>query len=189
MKKYLLMLLLASGLTAKAQQDDCNFTVVTTDNGETKSTPEYLMHEKVFNGTSSFVFFSMTLHDDIPVLNFQLLAKSDDFPKAYCFTKKSRIHLQLTNGKVVTLFCIDEDACSQLLYDEAEKKNLRMLNGHFLFTKGSIEDLEASPILFMRVLYSAETVDYPLRSNLESETMGKNYKPDSYFIQYLKCIK
>lgn len=189
MKKSILLLVLLLGLTANAQEDDCNYTVISTETGEIKSTPEYLMFEKVFGGTSSFIFFSLSNHDGIPVLNFQLLAKSNEFPKVYCLNNKSRIHLQLLNGKIVTLICISEDQCSGLVYDSVEKKNIRMLSGNFLFTKGSIEDLDESPISFMRVKYSGETVDYPLSSNLKSETMGQNYTPDSYFIKYMKCVK
>lgn len=189
MKKGLLLLLVLLSLTAKAQNDDCDYTVITTDTGEIQSTPEYLMFEKVFGGTSSFIFFSLSNHEGTPVLSFQLLAKSNEFPKIYCLNKNSRIHLQLLNGKIVTLVCISEDQCSGLVYDDVEKKNIRMLSANFLFTKGSIEDLEESPISFMRVKYTGEMVDYPLSNNLQSETMGKNYTPDSYFIKYIKCIK
>ena len=188
MKKILLLTIFLSAFTVKAQQD-CEYSVVTTDTGEIKSTVDYLMYEKVFAGTSSFIFFSLSNQEGIPVLNFQLLAKSNEFPKVYCLNKNSRIHLQLANGKIATLICLTEDKCSGLVHDDSENKNLRILSGTFVFTKGSLEDLEQSPISFMRIKYSGEMKDYPLKSSLSSEAMGKTYQPERYFMDNLKCIK
>ena len=188
MKKVLLLTLLLTGFVTKAQEE-CEYSVITTDTGEIKSTVDYLMYEKVFAGTSSFIFFSLSNHEGIPILNFQLLAKSNDFPKVYCLDKNSRIHLQLANGKIATLISVTEDNCSGLVYDSNENKNLRMLSGMFAFTKGSLENLEQSPITFMRVKYNGEMVDYPVKSTLQSETMAKTYTPERYFMDNLKCIK
>jgi len=176
--------------TLSAQQDECKYTVTSTEDGqELKSTREYLMHEKVFAGNSQFMFFSLTNNQGVPVLNFQLLAKGTDFPKVYCIDKTSKIFLQLTNGKIVTLISASEDQCGGLVYDSGEQKNIRILTASFLFTKGSFEDLDKSPITFIRVNYATETVDYNIRPEIQSESMSQKYFPDQYFINTLKCIQ
>lgn len=190
MKKFLLLLLIGLSFTVNAQNKDCEYTVMSSDGGnEIKSTKEYLMYEKVFGGTSQFMFFSMSNNEGIPVLNFQLLAKSKEFPKVYCIDKTSKIYVQLTNGKIVTLISATEEQCSGLVYDSAEKNNLRILTGNFLFTKGSLEELENNTISFIRVKYVNETVDYPIKKELDSESMAKKYFPEAYFVNNLRCIQ
>ena len=176
-------------LTVNAQED-CEYSVVeTTEGQELKSTKDYLMYEKVFGGTSQFLFFSLSNSQGVPLLNFQLLSKSRDFTKAYCLEKGSKIYIQLTNGKVITLINAFEEHCSNLVYDSNEKNNIRVLTSTFLFTKGSLEDLEKYSISFIRVKYAGETVDYPIKKQLQSEAMGKSYFPEDYFIRTLKCIR
>jgi hypothetical protein len=41
----------------------------------------------------------------------------------------------------------------------------------------------------MRVIFNSETVDYIIKEEFVSETDNKTYKPESYFIEYLKCIE
>lgn len=189
MKQLFLSLLLGLSLMANAQED-CQYTIVTgEDNKELKSTKEYLMYEKVFGGASQFMFFSLSNNEGIPVLNFQMLAKSKDFPKVYCLDRASKIYIQLLNGKIITLISATEEQCSGLIYDSTEKNNLRILTGSFLFTKGSLEDLEKYPISFIRVKYVNELVDYPVKKELQSESMSQKYFPESYFINNLKCIQ
>lgn len=171
-------------------QKDCVYSVNdTTKDQELKTTMDHLMYEKVFGGSSQFVFFSLSNSQGVPLVNFQLLAKSKDFPKSYCLDGASRIYLQLANNKIVTLISAAEEQCSSLMYDEIEKNNIRTLTGVFLFTKGSLEDLKESTISFIRVKYVGETVDYPMKRELVSETMKKTYKPETYFIDNLKCIE
>lgn len=191
MKKFLVVLALGLSFAANAQNNkDCDYTVVSSENGkELKSTKEYLMYEKVFGGTSQFMFFSLTNSEGVPILNFQLLAKSKEFPKVYCLDKASKIYIQLTNGKIITLISATEEQCSGLIYDSNEKNNLRVLSGNFLFTVGSLEDLEKTSISFIRVKYVNETVDYPMKKELDSESMKQKYFPEAYFINNLKCIQ
>lgn len=191
MKKFLVALALGLSLAGNAQNNkDCEYTVVSSENGkELKSTKESLMYEKVFGGTSQFMFFSLTNSEGVPILNFQLLAKSKEFPKVYCLDKASKIYIQLTNGKIITLISATEEQCSGLIYDSNEKNNLRVLSGNFLFTVGSLEDLEKTSISFIRVKYVNETVDYPMKKELDSESMKQKYFPEDYFINNLKCIQ
>lgn len=190
MKKLFICLLLGLAFAANAQTKDCDYSVVSGEDGkEIKSTKESLMYEKVFAGTSQFMFFSLTNSEGIPVLNFQLLAKSKDFPKVYCLDRTSKIYIQLTNGKIITLISATEEQCSGLIYDGTEKNNIRVLTGMFLFTKGSLEELEKNSISFIRVKYVDESVDYPVKKELSSESMGQKYFPEAYFINNLKCIQ
>ena len=189
MNKFLMAALFCFTMAANAQKG-CEYSVNEKEDGkEVKTTKDYLMYENVFGGASNFVFFSLTISDGVPLLNFQLLSKSKDFPKAYCLDKTSKIFLQLTNGKVITLINGFDERCSGLVYDEAEKNNIRVLSSSFLFTKGSLEELEKTPISFIRVKYSTEVVDYSIRKELASEAMNKTYYPESYFITNLKCIQ
>lgn len=193
MKKLFIKLLFAATLAVPAislAQKECNYVVQDTTAGEElKTTNDYLMYEKVFGGNSQFVFFSLSNSQGVPILNFQQLGKGNDFLKVSCFDKTSKIYLQLINGKVVTLLSASEDQCSNLVYDNNQKTNISILTGAFLFTKGSFEELEKSPVSFIRVKYGTETVDYPVSRLLKSETMGKDYNPENYFIDYLKCVK
>lgn len=190
MKKIFLALTLGLSLSLSAQQTDCQYSEVNDKIGEEiKTTKDHLMYEKVFAGSSSYIFFSLSNSQGVPMLNFQLLAKSKDFPKVYCLDKSSRIYLQLSNNKIITLICGTEEQCGGLVYDSTEKNNIRILTGSFLFTKGSLEDLEKFPISFIRVKYASETVDYNVKKELQSETMGQKYNPETYFMNTLKCIQ
>lgn len=193
MKKLLLLLFLGLPIISTAQnkeQKDCDYSIIQAEDGsEIKSTSEYLMYERVFGGTSTFMFFSLTNTQGIPVLNFQLLAKSKDFPKVYCLDKASKIYIQLINGKIYTLVSALEEQCSGLIYDSNDKNNIRVLTGKFLFTKGSLEEMEKYPIAFIRVKYTNDTVDYPVKKELDSENLSKKYFPESYFVNNLKCIQ
>jgi hypothetical protein len=190
MKSLFIAFIMGLTLTLSAQENECQYTITSTEDGqEMKSTREYLMHEKIFAGNSQFMFFSLTNSQGVPVLKFQFLAKGKEFPKVYCIDKSSKIFLQLANGKIVTLISASEDECSALVYDENEHNNIRILTANFLFTKGSFEDLDKSPVSFIRVKYATEMADYNMKKELQSESMGQKYFPELYFINSLKCIQ
>ncbi len=174
----------------KNENKECKYAVEDTTQGqELRTTPDYLMYERSFAGSSQFLFFSLSNSQGLPLVNFQLLSKAKDFPKMFCFEKDARVYVQLANNKIVTLIYAGEGQCAQLIYDEIEKNNIRALSGTFLFMKGSMEDLESSTITFIRVKYSGEMVDYPIRSELVSESMKQTYRPDTYLKENLKCVK
>lgn len=185
-----MLLMLGLTLTGMAQNKDCDYSVNSKEDGkEIRTTKEYMMYERVFGGTSTFVFFSLTSADGLPLLNFQMLAKSKEFPKAQCLDKASKIHLQLESGKIVTLInALETENCAGLIYDSEGQNNIRILTGTFLFTKGSLEELEKSPVTIMRVKYATEMVDYSIRKEITSETNAVKYNPESYFINNLKCL-
>lgn len=189
MKKIAAFLLLLCFPLLSMAQENCEYTLLTTDGGvEVKSTKEYLMYEKSFANTSTLVFFSLSNHDGIPVLNFQMLSKSKEFTKIQCLDKNSRIYLQLTNGRIITLISLAEDQCSNLIFDEEQKTYIRVLTGAFVFVKDSFDALEKNPISLMRIKYATEVADYNIKKELVSETNNNSYFPESYFLNYLKCI-
>lgn len=168
-------------------QNPCEYSSNVTDSiGDYKATKNYLVYEKNFAGTSSYMYFSLALTDGLPTLNMQFLQKSKDFIKANCLDKNSRIYLQLENGKIVSLLHIDSQDCGTGVRNE--ETNNRVLAGYFLFPKESLEELKKSPVLLMRIKYTTETADYILKPELKSELDGKTYDAAHYFINTLRCL-
>ena len=188
--KYLLSLLLLLTLSVNAQKKDCIYDIEEkTDSTSLKVLPNVLMHEKIFGNTNEYLFFALLNDNGTPILSIQQLQKSKDFIKTNCIAKNSKIVLQLMNGKIINLVSSDEEACSVLTYDAKEKNNIRVLDGYFYFTKSNYEELKNSPISLMRIQFAGETKDYALKNELNSETLKTTSKPDSYFMQFLKCVE
>jgi hypothetical protein len=118
----------------------------------------------------------------------QLLSKSKEFIKANCFDKNSKIFLQLTNGKIVTLLHNEEENCGTMLRDDKGFDN-RINSGTFLFLKGSFEELKQSTVSLMRIKYLTDTEDYVLPKKLQSELDSSIYYPETYFIDNIRCIE
>jgi hypothetical protein len=188
MNKFALLLILLINISLFAQKN-CEYSTNIKDSiGTYKSTKEYMIYEKNFAGNKSYIFFSLVSTDGTPALNLQLIQKSKDFMKANCFDKNSKIFLQLNNGKIVTLVHADQENCGTMVRDDAGFDN-RLLTGNFMFMKGSIEDLKSSPVNFMRIKYFTDVDDYVLRKEFTAEMNNQVYQPDSYFINYLRCIE
>lgn len=169
-------------------QKPCDLSANITDSiGSYKATKDYLVYERNFAGTSAYAFFSLVLTDELPTLNIQFITKSERFIKANCLDKNSKIYLQLNNGKIVTLFHIDEESCGTSVRDDKGLNN-RVMTGYFMFMKDSFEDLKSSPVSVMRVKYATESIDYIFKSELISEMDSKTYVPENYFIETLHCI-
>ena len=180
------MLLCLQGLWGFAQKK-CEYNTEVTDSiGTYKATKDYIIQERIFGNTQSMLFFSLINADGLPSLKVQLIQKSDDFISSKCFDKNSKVYLQLADGKVVTLVALDSPVCGEGLRNGNE--NNRILTGYFLFVKDSFEALKTSPVSIMRIKYTTETVDYIMKEELISELDKNTYYPDSYFMNYLKCI-
>ncbi|MNX49204.1 hypothetical protein D3C86_798010 [compost metagenome] len=187
MKQLITLTFFLLTLTAFAQKP-CEYSANVTDSiGTYKITNEYLMSEKSFGGSFSYVFFSLAQTDGLPTLNLQLIQKSKDFIKANCFDKNSKVFLQLQNGKIVTLMHIDQENCGTLIRDKGFDN--RVNTGIFVFMKDSYDELKKSPVNIMRIKYLTTTEDYIVRSELTSEMNGKVYKPDTYFIENIRCVE
>lgn len=174
-------------LSAFAQKP-CDFSVNVTDSiGQYKATKDYLVYEKNFAGTATYIFNSIAISDGLPTLNIQFLEKSSGFIKAKCLDANSRVYLQLDNGKIVTLLHIPQESCGSMVRDESGMYN-RVLTGYFVFKKDDSEFLKTSPVNLMRVKFGTETTDYIIKRNLNAELNGQNYTPANYFMDYFHCI-
>jgi hypothetical protein len=170
-------------------QKPCEFSTNVTDSiGSYKSTKEYMIAEKNFGGTSSYIFFSLALADGMPLLNVQLIQKSKDFMKVNCFDKNSKLFLQLKNGKIVSLIHIDQENCGTLLRDDKGFDN-RLTTGTFMFMKDSFEELKNSEVFLMRIKFLTDTEDYVLKKQFTSELNNEVYDPETYFIQNINCVQ
>ncbi|OXA80314.1 hypothetical protein SAMN05444397_10271 [Flavobacterium aquidurense] len=188
MKQLITLTFFLLNLTAFAQKP-CEYSANVTDSiGTYKITNEYLISEKNFGGSFSYVFFSLAQTDGLPTLNLQLIQKSKDFIKANCFDKNSKVFLQLQNGKIVTLMHIEQESCGTLIRDDKGFDN-RVNTGIFVFMKDSYDELKKSPVNIMRIKYLTTTEDYIVKNELTSEMNGKVYKPDTYFIENIRCVE
>ncbi|TRX35134.1 hypothetical protein FNW52_11960 [Flavobacterium sp. ZT3R18] len=187
--KYTLILILSFLSFTLFAQKPCEYTANVSDSiGTYKSTTEYLISEKIFAGNSNYIFYSLALTDGLPTLNVQFIQKSKDFMKVNCFDKDSRIYLQLQNGKIVTLVHVDQDNCGTMIRDDKGYDN-RVKSGIFMFQKDNYEDLKISPVSIMRIKYSTDNVDYVFKKEFTSELDGKVYRPETYFIDNIRCIQ
>ncbi len=187
MKKLLFLAFLLFSITTFAQKE-CEYSTNVKDSlGTYKSTQDYVIHERVFGNSQTSIFFSLINADGLLSLNMQMIQKSTDFISAKCLDKDSRIYIQLNNGKIVTLLGIEQESCGNSVRNNNETS--RILGGYFLFMKDTFEELKKSPISFVRIKFSGETVDYITKSELVSEVDKKTYNPDHFFMDYLKCIE
>ena len=187
MKKFISIALLLLNFFAFSQKPCEIDTDITDSIGTYKSTKQFLIFERNFAGNSTNIYFSLASNNGILNLEFQSIQRSSDFIKANCFDKSSKIYLQLNNGKIVTLLNVGADTCGTLLRSD-DGKNNRITSSSFVFTKENFEDLKTAKITFMRILFSGETLDYPFKTEFVSEMDKKTYQPETYFIDYLKCI-
>ena len=188
MKHIITIALFAICSTIFAQKP-CDYSTNVTDSlGTYKSTREYMICEKNFAGTSSYIFFSLLSTDGMPTLNVQLIQKSKSFLKANCFDKNSKLFLQLNNGKIITLLHIDQENCGTMIREDKGYDN-RVITGEFMFMKDSFEQLKSSPISMMRIKYLTDTEDYVLKKEFTSELNNEIYQPETYFINTIKCIE
>ncbi len=188
MKHLLAIAIFLFSLQSFAQKP-CEYTTNITDSiGTYKSTKEYMIAEKNFGETSSYIFFSLAVADGMPLLNVQLIQKSKGFMKANCFDKNSKLFLQLNNGKVVTLLHTDQENCGSMLRDDKGFDN-RLTTATFMFMKDSFEELKKSPVSMMRIKYLTDTEDYVLKKQFTSELNNEVYEPETYFIQNIDCAK
>jgi len=185
--KKIIVLLFCIKCCVNFAQKNCDYSINVTDSlGTYKSTKEYVIHERTFGNTQATVFFSLINAEGLPSLKVQLIQKSNDFIPAKCFDKNSKVIFQLSDGKIITVIAIDNEVCGEpIKYDSASN---RVLSGYFLFMQDTFDALKSAPIAIMRVKYTTETVDYIIKDELVSEIDNKTYYPNSYFVNYLKCI-
>jgi len=187
MKRFLALAFLLPAFHLLAQKP-CEFSTNVTDSlGTYKTTKEYMIYEKNFGGNASYIFNSIVVTDGTPMLDVQFIEKSFDFIKSKCLDKNSKLYFQLTNGRIVTLFHIDQDVCGTMIRDDKSMNN-RVMTGHFMFKKDDYQYLKSSPISLMRIRFSTETVDYVIKKEFKSELNAETYEPENYFINFFHCI-
>lgn len=188
MKNLFLALFIFLNLAAFAQKP-CEIDSDVKDSlGTYKSIKQQIVFERSFAGNSTDIFFALSSSNGVLGLETQILQRSKDFIKALCYDANSRIYLQLNNGKIVTLLYTGTENCGNLLRSE-NNDNVRVTTATFVFSKENFEDLKISPVTFMRIKFAGEVVDYPFRTTFISELDKKVYEPETYFIDYLKCIE
>lgn len=188
MKKLFVTLFILLNLTLFAQKP-CEIDANVTDSiGSYKTTKQYLIYERSFAGNSTDIYFSLVNSDGMVSLDVQFLQKSSDFIKANCLDANSKIYLQLSNGKIVTLRSVGFENCGTLVKDQNNRNN-RIMSGSFAFVNENFEDLKNTTVTFMRVKYATETIDYPFKTEFVSEVDQNKYEPENYFINYIKCIE
>ena len=169
-------------------QKPCDFTTNVVDSiGSYKTTKEYLLYEKNFAGNSTYIFGSFIITDEKALFNLQLIEKSGEFIKVKCFDKNSKIFIQLTNNKIITLSFASEENCGTLVRDEKGLNN-RILSGYFNINKADYSSLGKNAISFIRIKFVPDVADYVLRKEFKSELNEEVYQPESYFMNYLHCL-
>jgi hypothetical protein len=188
MKKLLSTLFLLLNLCAFSQKPCEIDTNVTDSLGTYKSTKPHLIFERSFAGNSTNIYFSLASNNGVLMLDAQFIQGSSEFIKATCLDKNSKIYLQLSNGKIITLLNAGTDTCGTLLRGD-DGKNNRVMSSSFVFVKDNYQDLKNAKVTFMRIKYAGETLDYPFKTQLISETEKITYFPETYFMDYLNCVE
>ncbi|MGK4568019.1 hypothetical protein [Flavobacterium sp. 3HN19-14] len=187
--KYPLTVIILLFSFAIFAQKPCEYATNVVDSiGSYKSTKDYIVHERNFAGNEAYMFFNLLKVDDMPLLNLQYIQKSADMIKVNCLDANSRVYLQLQNGQIITLIHTNDESCGTMVRVPEENKYTRVITGNFMFMKGSIEALKASPVTLMRVKFSTEILDFVFKKELTSEMSKQTYQPEKYFIDYLQCV-
>ena len=186
--KYTAFLLLIN--LSFSQDKLCAFeTNIVTDTSSTRVLTDEIIDEYIFGNTTSFLTFKMFEADGILGINFQYLQKSKDFLTPICIDKNTKIVLELANGKQVKLVnSTDLTTCNELQYDAINKNNLRVLNGFFYFSPENFTDLKTEKVYLLKITANTGGVNFVIKPYLNSEIYKTKSKPDTYFIENLKCL-
>ena len=186
--KYTAFLLLIN--LSFSQDKLCAFeTNIVTDTSSTRVLTDEIIDEYIFGNTTSFLTFKMFEADGILGINFQYLQKSKDFLTPICIDKNTKIVLELANGKQVKLVnSTDLTTCNELQYDAINKNNLRVLNGFFYFSPENFTDLKTEKVYLIKITANTGDVNFVIKPQLNSKIYKTKSKPDTYFIENLKCL-
>lgn len=185
----LTVLLLLTNLSF-SQEKACDFEYeIATDTSSTRVLKDRIIDESIYGNTTSFLTFKLFEVDGVLGINFQYLQKSKDFLSAICIDKNTKIFLDLSNGKQVKLInSIATETCNELQYDAINKNNVRVLNGFFYFTPENFQDLKTSKVYLIKITATTGDVNFVVKPELNSEIYKEKSTPDTYFIDYLKCL-
>jgi hypothetical protein len=173
-----------------AQVKPCDFEInVATDTSSTKVLKDKIIDESIFGNTTSFLTFKLFEVDGILGVNFQYLQKSKDILTPICIDKNTKILLDLSNGKQVKMINSTElETCNELQYDAISKNNVRVLSGFFYFTPENFQDLKTEKVYLIKITANTGDVNFVIKPELNSEIYNEKSTPDTFFIDYLKCL-
>lgn len=187
--KYIYCVCLLSTIISWSQKKDCIYAINVNDSiGSLKTTKDYLMYEKQFGASETYIYFSLSVADGTPFLTFQLIEKDNGFIRATCLDSKSRVVFQLENGSIISLLSANEDVCGTLLTD-TNGKNTRILTGNFLFPKNSLETLLQNEIAIVRIMSMGMSKDYIIKKEFTSELLKITLRPGAFFNTFLPCVE
>lgn len=172
------------------QVKPCDFEInVATDTSSTKVLKDKIIDESIFGNTTSFLTFKLFEVDGILGVNFQYLQKSKDILTPICIDKNTKILLDLSNGKQVKMINSTElETCNELQYDAISKNNVRVLSGFFYFTPENFQDLKTEKVYLIKITANTGDVNFVIKPELNSEIYNEKSTPDTFFIDYLKCL-
>lgn len=173
-----------------SQVKACDFEIdIATDTSSTRVLKDKIIDESIFGNTTSFLTFKLFEVDGLLGVNFQYLQKSKDFLSPICIDKTTKIYLELSNGKQVKLVNSNEiQVCNELQYDAVNKNNVRVLTGNFYFTPENFQDLKTEKVYLIKITAGTGDVNFVIKPELNSEIYNEKSTPDTYFIDYLKCL-
>ncbi len=172
-------------------QAPCEFDFeLKNDSIDFRETKKHLIYEREFGKKSDYMFISFVSDGGFPILNIQRVQKSDNFIETECLDKDSRIFLQLTNGKIFTLFHLDRDVCSARYPDIDNKHNIRVLNSSFFFMKDDYQELKNHPISIFQIRYgTGDLTNIVMEKELISKTLNVSSTPATVFMDNYNCIE
>ena len=134
------------------------------------------------------ILFSLIRNGEENVLQFQWLEKSKGFTINRCFNNDSEIEIDLIDASSVRLKIYDNEICSQLIYDEVGKNNLRILNTYFKIEQADLNKLLHSKMSLLTVHFATGKEYYNIKEELKSDNSATETKPAFFFIEEFPCL-
>jgi len=173
-----------------SQNKACDFEIdEATETSSTRVLNEKIIDESIFGNTTSFLTFKLFEVDGVLGVNFQYLQKSKDILSPICIDKNTKMVLELSNGKQVKLInSSSTETCNILQYDPVNKNNVRVLDGFFYFAPENFQDLKTEKVYLIKITATNSDVNFVIKPTLNSEIYKEKSTPDTYFMDYLKCL-
>lgn len=190
MKKIVLLVFFCSFGLTHAQDKKCSIDYeIKNDSTDFIKLNDQLIFEKNFLDKSESLYFSLMRNNNEKVLQFQWLEKSKDFTINKCFDATSDIRIDLINSDHVILKIYDNEICSQLIYDDVAKNNIRVLNTYFKIEPADLNKLLKSKISLLTVNFSTGKEYYNIQDKLTSENSKVETTPALFFMNEIPCLK
>ena len=190
MRKILLLLLIGTSSFLNAQNKKCAIDYeIKNDSVDIIKLQDQLIFEKNFPEKTESIIFSLIRSGEENVLQFQWLEKSKGFTMNRCFNNDSELQIDLIDASSVILKIYDNEICSQLIYDEVNQNNLRVLNTYFKIEAEDLEKLTKSNVSLLTANFATGKEYYNIKDSLKSENSETETQPAFFFINQLPCLK